>query len=110
MKGPIMSRLVVENRYYKSYSDEPERTFISGLPLPQSDNGVVRNVQFIGCDFHPACRSYKFENCEFIGCSGDDHFDLIGPNGIIKVRFSQRWEPDKMSPGAKRIIELSEQD
>ena len=103
-----MSRTVVKNTYFKQDADDPKTRFISGLPLPQSDNGVVRNVQFIGCDFHPACESYKFENCEFIGCSGHEEFAIIGPDGLTKVPFYQRWEPDKMSPGARRIIGLSD--
>ena len=34
---------------------------------------------------------------------------ITGPDGIQRKPFYQRFEPDNMSAGAKRIIELSEQ-
>lgn len=60
----------IKDRYFKQYAETPEIQFISGLPLPRSENGMVENVQFIGCDFHPCCKDFRFVNCDFIGCSG----------------------------------------
>lgn len=76
----------IKNHYFKHYADEPKMTFISGLPLPNADNnGIVRDVRFIGCS---------------------EPGRVTGPK---RESFGQTWEPDKMSPGARRIIELSEQ-
>ena len=56
----------LRDRYYK---DQPSGTrLISGLSLPKDSDGVVRNKEFIDCDFHPNCVYVTFENCTFVGC------------------------------------------
>jgi len=116
-----MKQVEIKNCYFKQYADYPDMRFISGLPMPNLVDGVVGNVRFIGCSFHPACEDFRFENCDFIGCSGAKDLGpinredrakgyYIGSKGLVKMPFCQRIvEADKMSPGAKRIIELSEQ-
>lgn len=60
----ISARKTIVNHYYKD-SGHGER-YMSGLPLPRDPDGVVRNVNFVGCTFHPCCAA-KFENCSITG-------------------------------------------
>lgn len=115
-------RVEIKNCYFKHYSDDPQMRFISGLPLPNADyrTKTVQGIRFIGCDFHPACEDWTFRDCDFIGCSGNKSFttescwipqESDNPHGLTKIPFFQKFaEPDKMSPGARRIIALSERD
>jgi hypothetical protein len=65
-----MSKLTISNRYYK---DRPAGVVLmSGLPLPKDENGIVRNIDFVNCEFHPNCRSIPFVNCTFESCDGAD--------------------------------------
>jgi hypothetical protein len=54
------------NYYFKD--QDPTKPLISGMPLPKDHDGVVREVRFIDCDFHPNCQDVKFERCEFVRC------------------------------------------
>lgn len=77
-KGPIKEdvRVEIKNHYFKHYADEPQRTFISGLQIPNADyrTKTVSNMRFIGCKFHPGCDGWTFKDCDFIGCSGNKRF------------------------------------
>ena len=42
--------------------------FISGRPLPVDTDGIVRNIDFIACDFHPICKCAMYEGCTFTDC------------------------------------------
>lgn len=64
---------IVENHYFKHYVDEPKLTFISGCSLPNAENGIVKNVVFRNCTFHPGCKGWRFVNCEFVNCCGDNY-------------------------------------
>ena len=57
----------VKDTYFKDAGDG--RSFMSGLRLPRDSDGVVRNIRFIDCTFHPSCKSASFENCEFQDCT-----------------------------------------
>jgi hypothetical protein len=59
---------LMKDRYYKNAARDVK--LISGLPLPKDEDGVVRNVLFKGCDFHPSCGEVVFEGCEFVDCQG----------------------------------------
>ena len=58
----------IRNVYYKD--QDPKHPLMSGLPLPKDSDGIVRNIRFLDCTFHPNCQDVKFENCQFAGCSG----------------------------------------
>ena len=59
------------NYYFK---DTPEGvTFMSGIRLPKNADGIVYGYKFSNCTFHPNCGNVKFENCEFVDCSGDEY-------------------------------------
>ena len=57
-----------DNWYFKYQS--PEENLISGRPLPKDDDGIVRNIEFVNCEFHPNCEPSHFENCTFTNCYG----------------------------------------
>jgi hypothetical protein len=60
-------------RRHSYFKDQPPgRPLLSGLPLPKDGDGVVRNVRFLGCLFHPNCGRVKFEGCEFVDCDGEE--------------------------------------
>jgi hypothetical protein len=59
---------LVEDTYFKHPGN-----FISGCALPLNDNGIVENVCFLHCTFHPACSEICFVNCVFISCQGEDY-------------------------------------
>lgn len=60
-----------QRRQYENYylKDSPI-PLISGIQLPKDSDGVVRNVDFIGCHFHANCTYLTFEGCTFVECSG----------------------------------------
>lgn len=62
-----------DNYYFK---DRPEgKTLMSGYPLPKGDDGIVRNITFLNCDFHPNCRPKLFVQCTFTNCDGPHSYD-----------------------------------
>lgn len=62
-------RQTIRNWYIKDTGDG--RRYMSGLALVRDKDGVTRNIDFVGCDFHPA--SYGvFENCSIEGKSIPD--------------------------------------
>lgn len=63
----------IENHYFKDAGDGV--TFMSGLPLPRDPDGVVRNIRFVRCEFHPCCRAV-FENCVMEDCDGSKPEDF----------------------------------
>lgn len=62
------------NCYFKD--NGTHTVYMSGLPIPcdPADN-VCRCVHFTACDFHPACRNIKFEDCIFQMCTFSECFD-----------------------------------
>lgn len=61
-----IEREVIQNTYYK----ESNFPLVSGLGLPKDSDGVVRNKEFVNCEFHPNTEGVTFENCVFISCFG----------------------------------------
>lgn len=59
-------RSVIVNTYFRD--DGTGRSFMSGYPLPRGYKGVIRNVTFVGCEFHPDCCGSMFKNCHFVDC------------------------------------------
>jgi hypothetical protein len=81
----------IKNHYFKHKVDSNGKpiTFMSGLPLPISEDGKVHNVKFVNCDFHPYCdpETYPelFVDCEFKEQSyGDCDYEEI--EGIREVQ------------------------
>ena len=89
-KGDVM---VMKNRYYRELEPgvvEERKTLwarwrsrswwrlISGLPLPKDEDGVVRNIEFVECTFHPNCSEVKFEGCTFVRCRGMEYLHHRG--------------------------------
>jgi hypothetical protein len=60
----------ITNHYFKD--QDPKYPLLSGLPLPKDPDGIVRNIRFVDCSFHPNCKHTKFEGCEFEGESPAD--------------------------------------
>ena len=55
----------IANRYFKNRGVQ-----ISGMALPTDPDGIVRDKDFVNCDFHPACSAVEFHNCTFNMCTG----------------------------------------
>lgn len=62
--------LELSNRYYKDRPDGVQ--LISGLPLPKAEDGLVHDIHFIECSFHPNCRPEQFIGCKFTNCDGPE--------------------------------------
>jgi hypothetical protein len=81
--------------YFKDDGSGDE--YMSGLPLPKDEDGVVRNKVFVFCDFHFFCSSEKirFENCLFFDCNNQEAL-RADENSIgyvtMKVDRTGRWE------------------
>lgn len=80
-----MGRRELENRYYKD-GGEGDR-YISGLALPRGDDGLIRDIRFVKCDFHPICGSLKnvFVGCEFIECEGQEYLVRRESNEVSQL-------------------------
>lgn len=59
------TRVKISNTYFKHAANSAYQ--MSGMPLPNYENGTVTNVDFVDCSFHPDCRNIKFINCTFEG-------------------------------------------
>lgn len=60
-------RRTIKDHYFKDNGSH--RAYMSGLPLPVSEDGKVHNIDFVECDFHPFCEAVTFVNCTFTGCT-----------------------------------------
>ena len=63
----------IKNTYFKD--QDPRRPLLSGLPLPKGEDGVVRDIHFIDCNFHPNCDPKFFVDCKFTNCNGPEDYD-----------------------------------
>ncbi len=61
-----IERLKYDSYYFKQAANK--MFLMSGFPLPNYNNGVVSNVDFVNCDFHYDCQDVVFENCSFKDC------------------------------------------
>ena len=70
--------------HFDTYYKDQDRPMHSGRPLPKDDDGVVRDVVFINCDFHWNCEDVAstygsregkiiYENCTFLDCDRPWH-------------------------------------